>query len=434
MQADGIGSVADGQSPVMAADYEYGVAHMAACRDRATPFHQSPRLYDWIILFGGMFRLDFVIGGPVIVPSPHSSVDDVVVDLPSGHLWVRSCEGPVEVMTVEPGLYVGTFEWNHERELYRSDINGDEIPLVQDGPVGTMWLRRVGPALGSASSASSLRPVAGGEDGAFIVEASLLVDDAETAPSQSVLSRALEDWVTGHRRWEWSETARVGLLDGSPELTFFAPGIACFRVTGKWDRRVMKPPSSPSARTYLRLSLRSDSVYEPVTLYRDVDSDGRDVRRLDVFHDGRCGYATADESWGGTELSNEAQGGAVVISREEFLAEWTTRAAKGPPVRAALAAPLTRDEATAVASQFVARLAVKAKVSLAIITERTMTRPYGWIFFYGAAHFVETGGREPGIGGNGPIVVERVSGKIHQLGTGLPVDEMIAAFERGGAL
>jgi hypothetical protein len=68
--------------------------------------------------------------------------------------------------------------------------------------------------------------------------------------------------------------------------------------------------------------------------------------------------------------------------------------------------------------------------SLVLLDEETLDRSYGWVFFYQSKNYVETGRSSSRLAGNGPIVVLRSDGSIHELGTANPLEDEIAAFER----
>ena len=74
--------------------------------------------------------------------------------------------------------------------------------------------------------------------------------------------------------------------------------------------------------------------------------------------------------------------------------------------------------------------------SLVVIDESTQDKPYGWVFFYCSQTYLKTRDIEYALGGNGPVVVERDSGRIVQLGSARPAAEEIARYEakRGAAL
>lgn len=69
-----------------------------------------------------------------------------------------------------------------------------------------------------------------------------------------------------------------------------------------------------------------------------------------------------------------------------------------------------------------------------VLEEHTITKPYGWVFFYGGRRFAETGDIKHGIAGNGPIVILARTGEAVSLGTARHPDEAIARFEQARGL
>jgi hypothetical protein len=67
---------------------------------------------------------------------------------------------------------------------------------------------------------------------------------------------------------------------------------------------------------------------------------------------------------------------------------------------------------------------------LAVVDELTIAKPYGWIFFYNARRYLESGDIRESVAGNGPVVVLAETGEPFVLGTARRPDEQIALFER----
>jgi len=67
--------------------------------------------------------------------------------------------------------------------------------------------------------------------------------------------------------------------------------------------------------------------------------------------------------------------------------------------------------------------------SLLIVTELTIEKDYGWIFFYQSRKYLETGEFSYRLAGNGPVVFERESGAVHYLGSDKHPDKLIREFE-----
>jgi len=70
-----------------------------------------------------------------------------------------------------------------------------------------------------------------------------------------------------------------------------------------------------------------------------------------------------------------------------------------------------------------------SQCSLAIVDEETITKPYGWVYFYNSRRFLETRDILYGIAGNGPLIVLASTGEVVTLGTARDPEVEIAAFE-----
>jgi hypothetical protein len=89
---------------------------------------------------------------------------------------------------------------------------------------------------------------------------------------------------------------------------------------------------------YLRVGWKHQNPDDPVMLYSELNAERWEVRKVEVFRNGRCGYASPEESSGGTELGKvpvpalteivkDPQFEPSEISREEFEAVWARRQA-----------------------------------------------------------------------------------------------------------
>lgn len=65
-----------------------------------------------------------------------------------------------------------------------------------------------------------------------------------------------------------------------------------------------------------------------------------------------------------------------------------------------------------------------------IIDEATLTKPYGWVFFYQSKTYLETGEAGEFLVGNAPILVERINGELIVFGTSYPTEYYIEEYEK----
>jgi hypothetical protein len=63
-----------------------------------------------------------------------------------------------------------------------------------------------------------------------------------------------------------------------------------------------------------------------------------------------------------------------------------------------------------------------------LIDQFTITLPYGWVFFYQSERYLlgDEGGQ---LFGNSPILITRIDGATHFIGTASPPDERLRAWE-----
>jgi hypothetical protein len=87
---------------------------------------------------------------------------------------------------------------------------------------------------------------------------------------------------------------------------------------------------------YVRVAWKHQHPDEPVILYSELDAHRFEVRKVEVFRNGRCGYASAEGESGGTklgvlampelsEIAKDRQFEPIEISPEEFESVWARR-------------------------------------------------------------------------------------------------------------
>ncbi len=85
--------------------------------------------------------------------------------------------------------------------------------------------------------------------------------------------------------------------------------------------------------SYLRVLWKHELPDEPVVLYSELNADRFEVRKIELFRDGRCGHASATASSEGTQLSivpvpertsiaQQPEFEPTDITQEEFEAVW----------------------------------------------------------------------------------------------------------------
>ena len=85
--------------------------------------------------------------------------------------------------------------------------------------------------------------------------------------------------------------------------------------------------------------------------------------------------------------------------------------------------------ARAVADQWLDRYYRDAGMDAVIIDDQTLAEPYGWVFFFQSARWLQTADPEHLLIGNAPIVVTH-DGEVHMTGTAGPTEEFLRRFRR----
>ena len=65
-----------------------------------------------------------------------------------------------------------------------------------------------------------------------------------------------------------------------------------------------------------------------------------------------------------------------------------------------------------------------------VLEDVTITKPYGWVFFYQSRAFIETGEVGQRLAGNAPIIFDRFDGELRVTGTAEPIEHYLREYER----
>ena len=70
-------------------------------------------------------------------------------------------------------------------------------------------------------------------------------------------------------------------------------------------------------------------------------------------------------------------------------------------------------------------MAETAGIPVSIVDKQTLDRDWCWVFFYQSQAFLQTGSRSDLLAGNGPIMVEKATGRLHVLVTARPLEKQL---------
>lgn len=68
-------------------------------------------------------------------------------------------------------------------------------------------------------------------------------------------------------------------------------------------------------------------------------------------------------------------------------------------------------------------------IDCVVLENETIEKSWGWVFFYQSKTYVETGDFREMLGGNAPIIVNRITGVLTQTGTAYDIEHYISEYE-----
>lgn len=83
---------------------------------------------------------------------------------------------------------------------------------------------------------------------------------------------------------------------------------------------------------------------------------------------------------------------------------------------------ITRDEAARLVDEALEGMSRRSEVELVPNVAETRDEGWCWLFYYNSRAYLETGDTSEALAGNGPIAVEKQTGRLHHLGTAEPTD------------
>ena len=95
---------------------------------------------------------------------------------------------------------------------------------------------------------------------------------------------------------------------------------------------------------------------------------------------------------------------------------------------------IDKEAARKIALDFLAKKKRADGPELVLQEEKTLERPFGWVFFYEAKRFLETRNVMDRLIGNSPLIVDRNDGAVHVTGTRRPIEFYLDAYEKTGKL
>jgi len=87
---------------------------------------------------------------------------------------------------------------------------------------------------------------------------------------------------------------------------------------------------------------------------------------------------------------------------------------------------ITSEEAGLIANRYLDDL--QKEIGDLLLLTKIQEESFGWVFFYQAKEYMETGALSSMLAGNAPFIVNRRDGAVHVLGTVHPVDVYLKEY------
>lgn len=95
---------------------------------------------------------------------------------------------------------------------------------------------------------------------------------------------------------------------------------------------------------------------------------------------------------------------------------------------------IDKDAARKIALDFLAKKRRADAPELVLLDDKTIERPFGWVFFYEAKKFLNSHDVKERLIGNSPFIIDRNDGSLHVTGTRRPIEFYLEAYEKTGKL
>lgn len=92
--------------------------------------------------------------------------------------------------------------------------------------------------------------------------------------------------------------------------------------------------------------------------------------------------------------------------------------------------PLSKEQARAIVEGRLRQLERSMRMPLAILDDKTIERPWGWVFFWNSIAYRDSRDTKRMVVGNAPFLINRMTGERGPTGTAHPVETYIRRYER----
>ncbi len=93
---------------------------------------------------------------------------------------------------------------------------------------------------------------------------------------------------------------------------------------------------------------------------------------------------------------------------------------------------ITIEEANVIVESEIASFPDLENDKLIVLHEETITKEWGWVYFYTSEKWMLTGDIQYALAGNAPLIVEKSTGRILSTGTAQRIEHYIERYEITG--
>ena len=87
-------------------------------------------------------------------------------------------------------------------------------------------------------------------------------------------------------------------------------------------------------------------------------------------------------------------------------------------------------EARTVAERYLTQMQTNPPMELVILDQHTIEDDFGWVFFWNSREYAEMGDYIYALSGNGPLIVDRSDGSIHEIPSAESIEAALARYRR----
>jgi hypothetical protein len=96
--------------------------------------------------------------------------------------------------------------------------------------------------------------------------------------------------------------------------------------------------------------------------------------------------------------------------------------------------PKTKTDARKLAEEYLSKKQTCPPTPLTILDGHTIEADFGWVFFWTSKQYIETGELRYALAGNGPLIVDRRDGSVHETSAAEPLEKVTERYRETHAL